>query len=112
MATFSLDIEVLEEVLNQSVLVSTFEDQTEQRRLKTAKEIMGFRAESPNLTKTQMQAYRDFFNARDGALTAFEYTSPLDDTTYDVRFGEGGMRTSFRDGYYRCIFEFFVIGEA
>lgn len=109
---FTLARHTIEEILNYPVLVSTFEDQTEQRRLKTGKKLMGFRIQSPALTKTQMQSYRTELINSTGALTAFEFTSPFDDVTYDVRFSENGIRTEYRDGVFLCSFEFIVIGEA
>lgn len=106
MSDFALSRESCEERLDFAVAVSEFENGVEQRRLKHANSLIGFKIKSPVLTKTQMQAYRSFIVGKYGALTSFTFTSPYDDTEYDVRFVPGSFRTIYEAGIFRCEFEF------
>ncbi len=105
MATFSLARERIEEVLDYPVLTSRFAGQTEQRRLKTNKKLIGFRIASPALTEAGMQEYRDFYTARQGEFESFTFVSPFDGVSYTVRF-DGDIKVVFTQGHFRCSFEF------
>jgi len=111
MPLFSLDYETFDESVEYPVLISTFDDQSsEQRRLKSAMVARTFTLRSPALTYAQLQAYRDFYDARQGALTAFTFVNPEDGVTYNVRFVPGSFKSSFIDGIHRCSFQFKSLG--
>ena len=106
MSDFELARESCEEILDYSVLVSEFENNAEQRRLKAQNKVLGFKIKSPVLTYTQLQDYRDFFISKYGALTNFTFTSPFDGVEYYVRFEPNTFKTSYESGIYKCEFEF------
>ncbi len=108
MATFSLPRESIEESFGYPVLTSRFEGQTEQRRLKSTKKLIGFRITSPALTEAGMQTYRDFFTARSGEFETFTFVSPFDGISYTVHF-VGEIKSTFSRGHFRCSFEFQVV---
>ncbi|OQB07450.1 MAG: hypothetical protein BWY21_01634 [Parcubacteria group bacterium ADurb.Bin216] len=109
MSDFTLARESCEEVLDYPVIISEFENDTEQRRLKHANQILGFRIRTPILTYDQLQDYRDFFIGKYGALTSFTFTSPFDYTEYTVRFVPESFKTRYEAGIYQCEFELKVI---
>ncbi len=109
MSDFNLARESCEEILDYPVIVSDFENDTEQRRLKHANKIIGFKIISPVLTYDQLQDYRDFFIAKYGALNSFTFTSPFDNTEYTVRFVQNSFKARFDAGVYKCEFEFKVV---
>jgi len=111
LATFSLDIQSVEEVLDYPVLVSRFEQQSEQRRLKVSKKVIGFKCQGPNCIKSEMQEYRAFYVARSGALDGFYYTSPFDDEQYTVRFAPGSFKAQYSGGTFKVSWNFQVINE-
>lgn len=111
MSDFNLSRESCEEMLGYAVLISEFENDTEQRRLKHANKIIGFKIRSPILTFTQLQDYRNFFIAKYGALNNFTFTSPFDNIEYTVRFIPDSFKATFSDGVYVCEFEFKVVQE-
>lgn len=104
MADFNLKIESIDEILDYNVLVSTYDNKAEQRRLKPGLKLLGFRIKSPALTKSKMQEYRNFLISKYGALTKFTFESPFDDIIYNVRFERGSFKTTFKDGYFECEF--------
>lgn len=107
MSDFNLARESIEEMLDFSVLITETElPDIEQRRLKGAATVVGYKIQSPCLTKTQMQVYRDIFLDKFGAATAFTFTSPFDDVEYTVRFVPGTFRTMYEAGVFRCSFDF------
>lgn len=108
MSDFTLNRQSLEERISYNVLISEFENGVEQRRLKGSNPIQYFTIESPELTKAQAQDYKDFLASKLGALTSFTFTSPIDDTEYNVRF-DGEMRTRFESGTYKVFFDFKVV---
>ncbi|NQU44506.1 DUF2460 domain-containing protein [bacterium] len=105
LASFTLDYLSCEETFSRAVLVSAFENGAEQRRARHEQNLLGFTLESTNLTKTQMQAYRAFYEARGGMEETFTFTSPFDDTAYTVRFN-GNLQTSYAAGVYSVKFAF------
>lgn len=106
MAAFTLRREECEEILDQNVQISEFENDMELRRLITPNALIGFKIKSPDMLKTDMQAYRSHFLGQFGPLTSFDFQSPFDDTTYKVRYVPKSFRTMFREGYFKCEFEF------
>jgi len=106
--TFDLARAAVEETWRYPVLVSEFEDQSEQRRLRTQKKIVGFKITSPRLTRRSYEDYRDFFQERQGAYAAFEFESPFDGITYEVRFTRE-LKTIYKNAHYICTFELTVI---
>lgn len=111
MSDFALARESIEEILDYDVLVSQFENGAEQRRLVHENAVIGFKIRTPVLTKTQMQAYRTFLIGKYGGLTSFTFTSPFDDTEYNVRFVEKSFHTVYEGGIFRCEFEFAKVNE-
>ena len=106
MSDFELARESIEETFDYNVLIGKFENNYEQRRLKTPEKLLGFKITTPALTKSEMQTYRNFLASKYGALTSFTFTSPFDDTEYDVRFDKGSFRTIFQRGYFKASFAF------
>ena len=109
MSDFTLARESCEEVLDYPVIVSEFENDTEQRRLKHANQILGFRIRTPILTYDQLQDYRNFFISKYGSLSSFTFTSPFNNTEYTVRFVAESFRTKFEAGVYQVEFELKVV---
>lgn len=66
------------------VKTSRFENQSEQRRLITSRNIMDIQWRTPPLTLAQGQALEAFYEARDGELEAFDYV--YQGVTYKMRF--------------------------
>jgi hypothetical protein len=106
MSDFNLARESCQEMLDYNVIVSESENASKEYRLKNTGAVGGFKIRSPQLTKTQMQAYRDFIKAKYGAYTSFTFTSPFDDVEYTVRFVPGSFATTFESGTFQCSFEF------
>ncbi len=110
MSEFTLSRESIEELLDYDVIIcgdgQGFENGSEERRLKNTAAIIGFRIKTPALTKTQMQTYRSFLISKYGSLTSFTFTSPFDDTEYNVRFVPGSFTTTYAGGFFQCSFDF------
>lgn len=109
MSDFALARESCEELLDYSVLVSDFENDVEQRRLKHSNKVIGFKIRTPVLTYAQQKVYRDFFISKSGALESFTFTNPFDNTEYNVRFVDKTFKTTFSNGVYQIDFEFKVV---
>lgn len=109
MADLTLPRESVQEVLDYNVLVTEFENQSEQRRLKSLAPLRGFTIKTPDLTKSQAASYRSHFAGQYGALTSFNFTSPIDSVTYNVRYVQGSFKTTHELGYFKCEFELKVI---
>ncbi len=77
---------VMEEELNYDTLISQFENGFEQRRSRRASPLRKFKLAFKTRTKTEMEAVRDFFKAKKGALTSFSWLNPNDSVEYNVRF--------------------------
>ena len=101
--------ESIEEVIDYSVLISEFENGAEQRRLKSASPLIGFKIRTPALTKLQMRVYRQFIVDRYGALSSFTFTSPFDDVQYTVRFEQNSFRSTYESGVFVCEFQLKVV---
>jgi len=69
-----------------NTVVSEFENGTEQRRAKWSSDLKTFECEFDNRPKSDFTTLQAFFEARQGKYEAFEFTNPLDDVTYTVRF--------------------------
>lgn len=109
MSDFSLVRESIEEIIDYDVQVLEFENSSEQRRLINPNKVIGFSITTPDLTKTQMQSYRNFLISKYGPLTSFTFTSPFDDVEYTVRFEQRTFQTLFVNGYFKCSFKFKVL---
>jgi len=104
MAELNPTREETEEIYSYNVLVSRFEDESEQRRAVSTNGLIGLRIRSPNLTRAQMEVIRNFYIAKTGELTSFTVENPFDQTEYTMRF-EGPMRIRFRGGVFQCTYE-------
>ena len=109
MSDFTLARERIEQIRDFNVIESEFENQADQTRLKTANKIIGFRITSPAMSKTTMQTYQSFFDSKYGGLTSFTFTSPFDDTEYNVRFVRGSFKIIYEKGTFTATFEFKVV---
>jgi hypothetical protein len=109
MSDFEPTRESIQEILNFDVLISKFENNTEQRRLKNENKVVGFKITTPALTKAQMQTYRTFFITKYGALEQFTFTSPFDDTEYNVRFEPDSFQTTYSIGVFTINFELKIV---
>lgn len=106
MSDFALAHESVQEILDYNVLVSRFESDYEQRRLKHTSKVIGWKFKSPALTAAGMKTYRDFLISKYGSLTSFTWTSPFDSVEYDVRFTPGTFKNTYEDGYFKLEWEF------
>ena len=89
MADFTHTIDnVIEEDPEFRTSVSSFENGAEQRRGHWTSPIRKWRLQLNNRTQAQMEAIRDFFIAKKGALTSFTWVNPIDSVEYTVRFSE------------------------
>ena len=112
LATFTLASESREETPEWPVAISEFESQNfEQRRLLTNRPKRVFRIRSPALTQEGLQDYIDFYNARNGALERFNFTTRTDLQTYTVRFEPGSFEIREERGHFRCVFRLRVTNE-
>lgn len=91
-ADFTYEIQSWETADDYPVLISEFEDLGEQRRLLNNKKGQTITVVSPPQAATAIANYTTFFNSKYGALTAFTIVSPLDNTTYTVRFVPNSFR--------------------
>lgn len=105
----TLSRESCEEILDYPVIISEYEDQTEQRRLRAPSSVSGWEIESPNLTQSQAQTYRTFYTTQYGATTEFQFTSPIDGVLYRARF-DGPIRIKLKGGVYKCSFKLKNLG--
>lgn len=106
---FLFPYESCREIEDRAVLISRFEEQSEQRRQVTSKKLIGFQLRSPNLTKAQALEYRQFYRDRNGSLDPF--TFGWLDETLTVRF-DGPMNIDHEAGLYRASFNFQVIDQS
>lgn len=105
MAELTLARESVEKKVDYNVLARKFENETRQTRLVTPDELMEWKIKTPNLTKSQAQAYLSHFAANFGDLTSFTFTCPVDDTLYNVAYKKGSMRVLYQKGYFKAEFE-------
>lgn len=106
MADFTLARERISEITDFGVLISEFENNYEQRRLRNSGAVMGWKIESPALTYTQMTSYRSFFLSKYGSLTSFTFLNPMDGLEHTVRFVPGSFEITYESAYYKCKFDF------
>lgn len=111
MSDWALRKESIQEVLDFEVLTSEFSNGAEQRRLAHENKVIGFKIKSPPLTYTQYQDYRTSFLTNYGALTAFTFTSPFDQTEYNVRYVPKSFTSDYAAGAFSCSFELKVLSE-
>lgn len=109
MSDFALKREKITQQFDFAVIVSEFENGSEQRRLQHANKVIGFKVETPPLTYDQFQAYQSFFISKYGALQKFTFTNPFDNTEYNVRFVPQTFETVFESGFYKAKFDFKVV---
>ncbi|HUV63277.1 MAG TPA: hypothetical protein VMW24_05220 [Sedimentisphaerales bacterium] len=88
MATFSFARESFRATPSYAVAISRFENDAEQRRLRTNKIHWRFEIQTPVLTQVQQKAHLDFYVARQGSLEDFGFVNPSDGLTYTVRYNE------------------------
>ena len=74
---------------NYAVLISKFENNYEQRRLKAASKLRRFELVFKVRQKAEMDAVKSFFESKKGALTAF--TMDIEDEEVKGRFVEGSF---------------------
>jgi len=108
MADFTFDVGDIEQVFNYQVIISKFENQTEQRRLIQPNQLVGFKIRNAVLTKSQYQEFQTFYETYTGSLDTFTFDSPFDDRTYNVRFEPDTFNAIFRGAVYNVRFELTV----
>lgn len=91
--TWTPDFPIDEEV-GYKTLVSNFENGVEQRRAVRSGSMRKFTLNFQNRIKSEMEAVRDFFVSKKGALTAFTWVNPNDSATYTVRYAEDSFKFS------------------
>jgi len=88
-----------------NVQKSRFDNKTEEARLITPDELIGFEITTPQLTYTQLQEYITFFRSKFGSLTSFTILYPFDNTEYTVCFVEGSWKETYRSGSFQVTFQ-------
>jgi len=106
MADFTLPYESCRRIMARPVLVSEFEDLTEQRRQTADKDIIGFELTSPLLNDSQAQAYVNHWSGQGGPLTSFGFA--YRGTAYTVRY-DGELAETHERGLLRYTFRFKVV---
>jgi len=109
MSNFALRRESIEETVDYNVAISQFENDVEQRRLKHANKIIGFKITTPIMDYTTLQTYRNFVINKYGALTSFTFTSPFDNVEYSVRLEPGSFQTTYRAAVFQSTFNLKVV---
>ena len=71
-----------------TTLVTTYENNKEQRRSKVSASRREFSLEYDHTDETTKDNILAFFDARKGAYGSFDWMCPLNSTTYTVRFKE------------------------
>jgi len=104
--SFDFRIGKIDEIRSYNIDIVEFENQSEQRRKKTSKKIMGFSIESPALTDAGALAWQAYFDSMEGPFTAFNFT--YNGETYSCRF-VGGLQTKHDGGVKRITCEFKVL---
>jgi len=77
---------VSKEQAKYNTLVSDFENGVEQRRQKWNSPIRTFELKFRARTQSEYAAVKAFFVLKEGELTSFTWTNPIDSTEYTVRF--------------------------
>jgi len=83
---------------------SIFENKSDEVRLITPDELVGFKIKSPNLTYAQYAEYLAFFQGKFGSLTSFTILYPFDNVEYTVRFQKGSWSETYESGTFRVEF--------
>ncbi len=110
MADWTLPLQSVSEKRDHFVLITPFEEMSEQR-LKISSHIPHrLKCKSPALTATQATAYETFFDSKGGAESSFTFDLYRDSVTYLVRFIPGTFELIQRKGYWTCQFELKVFG--
>lgn len=110
METMSFGRESISEEFSYPVETTTFDDQSEQRRLTTSKRLIGFKISSPALIKSQYDNRRDFYEARKGGFQTFLFTSPFDSIQYTVKFS-GSFSSDLKNGIYYCKYSLQIVDQ-
>jgi hypothetical protein len=108
--SFTLNLERVREVRSWPVLISLFDNESEERRLVTSRKVLVFVCISPVGSQADIEAYMDFFDARSGMLDKFTFTNPNDSTSYTVRFA-APIEIDDEPGYFRARFSLKVLYE-
>lgn len=80
---------VFVENIKYNTLITSFESGYEQRRAKWGSDLRSFTLRFGNRSQSEMEAIRDFFDAREGSYDSFTYT--YDSVDYTVRFAEDSL---------------------
>ncbi len=101
---------LIDEAVEYKTLVSEFENGAEQRRRKWQNPLSKWTRRFNNRTLSEMQAVRNFFKSKFGALMSFTWTNPNDAVEYTVRFVEDSFQFSRKAyGVYDFEFEFIEV---
>ena len=89
--------------VNFDVLKTEFENGVNQYRKKRSSSQREFELSFNVNSKAEMLSIRDYFVAREGTYDSFEFTEPLDEVTYTVRFKENSFVFERENiGSYNC----------
>lgn len=107
--TYIPDFPVAEEI-TYDVLVSKFENGTEQRRAQHASGQRKFTLNFNFRTQTEINNIVAFFSSKLGPLTSFTWTNPNNSVEYTVRFLEGSLRSErIAPGIYNASCQFIQV---
>jgi len=104
MADWTPKRESIEGVRDYNVGESTYENKSDETRLITPDELIGFKIKSPQLTYAQYQEYLAQFQSVKGSLTSFTILYPFDNTEYTVRFEKGSWKETYQSGTFQVEF--------
>ena len=108
MATFTLAVHKVEQATSFAVITSRFEAGNEQRRLDHPKRIATWRITAPLMVESQIQAYQDFYAARNGEFESFQWTPTGESVEVTVRF-DSPIKKSINDAVYTLTFSFIEV---
>lgn len=106
---FGFTYESIERLKDYAVVVSKFDNGSDQVQLKHSQPAINYRLQSPILSKTAHAAYETFFDTVQGAFVPFQFTDPYNDTTYNCRIVPGSFRSRFTGGVFVVTIDIEVI---
>jgi len=104
MATLTLPVATFTRQENFAVVESKFQAGNSQVRLDHPESDVIYSVKAPNSTETEMQAYRAFYQARNGPYESFLWTPPGESSAVSVRF-KGALSIDHPLGYWMISFD-------
>lgn len=100
METFPYDVQSEQASPDRNILISTFENRSEERRVKDSKVLGKIQISSPSLVEADRDSWMTFFlTTVGGARDDFKYVT-VDKTEYIVRLSKGSLTCQAHGGYW------------